>query len=352
MGCGFRVIDFKNMFDVITIGTVTRDAFIRSSAFKILNDARFATGKAECLSLGSKIDIDDMIFATGGGATNTAVTFARQGFKVACLCRAGDDSGGEEVIEELEKEGVDTGFIIRDKEHNTAYSIILSSKTGERTILVYRGASKYFSIKDVPWQKLKTKWLYITHLSDESSEIFLPLLDFAGKNGIKVAINPGSTQLKLSKRQWDGILKNVSVLILNREEGAQLTGESYKSINGILKAFQRLMKGVLVLTDGPNGVLVLDGENLYKAGTYPEERVFDRTGAGDAFGSGFVSGLLQKSKDDEAGFSSKVIEYAIKLGSANATSVVEYISAKNKILTKEDFKDKRWAKLEIARKIF
>ena len=64
----------------------------------------------------------------------------------------------------------------------------------------------------------------------------------------------------------------------------------------------------------------------------------DRTGAGDAFGSGFVAGLIQASR----------IEYAIRLGSANATSVVEYVGAKKGIVTKNDFeKSSRWKNFKI-----
>lgn len=337
------------MFDIITIGTATRDVFVKSEAFRILTDARFSTGKAECLTLGSKIDVENLLFATGGGATNTAVTFARQGFKAACLCRLGEDSGGRDVIEELEKEGVVTELIIRDKKNITAYSIILSSMSGERTILVYRGASRHFEESEVPWRQLKTKWFYITHLSADSAEIFIPLLDFAKENGIKVAVNPGESQIKLGKEAWKEIFKKIDLIILNREEAGELTGIDYKDIKNIFKAFDGLMGGITVMTDGPNGVWVSDGKIIYKSGIYKEKKVVDRTGAGDAFGSGFLAGLLRKSEKKAEIFSPEAIEYAIKLGSANATSVVEHIGAKNIILTQEDFKDKRWENLEIKR---
>lgn len=337
------------MFDVITIGTATRDVFVKSEAFRILTDARFSTGKAECLTLGSKIDVENLLFATGGGATNTAVTFARQGFKVACLCRLGEDSGGQDVIEELEKEGITAELIIRDKKNITAYSIILSSISGERTILVYRGASKYFKKNEVPWQQLKAKWFYLTHLSADSAEIFMPLLDFAKENGIKVAVNPGESQIKLGKESWKEILKKIDLIILNREEAGELTGVDYKDINNIFKTFDGLMGGITVMTDGPNGVWVSDGKIIYKSGIYKEKKVVDRTGAGDAFGSGFLAGLLRKSGEGAEIFSPEAIEYAIRLGSANATSVVEHIGAKNIILTQEDFEDKRWENLEIKR---
>src|SRR3989344_2457449 len=98
------------MYDIITIGAATRDVFITSTKFKTKRDDNSPTDVDLVLPLGSKINVENIIFESGGGATNAAVTFARQGLKVATLCRVGDDPGGRAIIEALEKEGVDSGF--------------------------------------------------------------------------------------------------------------------------------------------------------------------------------------------------------------------------------------------------
>ena len=67
--------------------------------------------------------------------------------------------------------------------------------------------------------------------------------------------------------------------------------------------------------------------------------VVDRTGAGDAFGSGFVSALAKGAG----------VEQAIRAGSANATSVVEYVGAKKGILRLKDLGSKRWQGLEVKK---
>jgi len=81
--------------DVITIGTATRDCFLQSPDFKVIRSSRFVTGQAECFALGSKIEVPFIIFTTGGGAANAAVTFARQGLKAGCLAKIGKDLAGE-----------------------------------------------------------------------------------------------------------------------------------------------------------------------------------------------------------------------------------------------------------------
>ena len=143
------------MFDVITIGTATRDVFLTSSLFKVLKDKAhlkkigFKTGEAECFAMGSKLEIERPAVTVGGGAANAAVTFARQNFRTAAIMKVGDDDLGEGIVNDLKKEKITT-FVAKDKENGTAYSTILLTPGGERTILVYRGASGNFKKREVP----------------------------------------------------------------------------------------------------------------------------------------------------------------------------------------------------------
>jgi sugar/nucleoside kinase (ribokinase family) len=184
------------MFDVITFGSATRDMFILNKNFKTLKSDDFVNGKGLCVPSGGKVYVDDIVFASGGGATNTAVTFALQGLKTVCVTKVGDDPGGSAVIDELKKLGVNTGFILKDKKLKTAYSVILSVPQGERTILVYQGASHELRKEDISWKDLKADWFYISGLSGRCAEIFEPLINFAHEKEIKIALNPGEAQLK------------------------------------------------------------------------------------------------------------------------------------------------------------
>ena len=142
------------MYDVITIGTVTRDVFLKSGDFEVVKNSNYRTGRAGCFVLGTKLEIPKVAIASGGGGTNAAVSFSRQGFKTGCIGRIGNDEIGKEIIEELKQEGVDSLFQI-DKEYDTAYSTILVAADGERTILEYRGANDYINEKEIKWNKLK-----------------------------------------------------------------------------------------------------------------------------------------------------------------------------------------------------
>ena len=154
---------------------------------------------------------------------------------------------------------------------------------------------------------------------------FIQTALFRSEKRLWQALNPGNTQFELPKKVWQSVLKSIDILILNQEEAAMLTGVQFEKESEIFKKMKGMTKGIIVMTKGPAGLVVSDGKFKYSAGILKEKRMVDRTGAGDAFGSGFLSGFIKKNGD---------IPYAIQFGSANATGCIEEFGAKNGILTK------------------
>ncbi|OGY26551.1 MAG: hypothetical protein A2Z11_00240 [Candidatus Woykebacteria bacterium RBG_16_43_9] len=318
------------MFDVITIGAATRDVFITSKQFKEKKDKDYPTNKDLVLPLGSKINLDNIIFDSGGGATNAAVTFTRQKLETACICRVGDDPGGQAIIDQLKKEGVDTGFFIKDKENYTGYSIILVTGSGERTILVYRGASSHFPHHMLPKNKLDTKWIFISNLGG-NVELLRKLVNWADKNEIKTALVPGSGELAKGKKVLASIFAKADVVIMNREEAAGITDVDFEKKEKIVSKMCLLTRKVGVVTDARNGATACDQQFIYHIGTHGNPST-DRTGAGDAFASGFVAGLIKYEN----------IEGALELAADNASNVVNFFGAKKGIIHEREkpFKEK------------
>lgn len=335
------------MFDVITIGSATRDAFYKVN-FPIIKWSKTPSRKAYSLPLGEKLEAQDIYFTIGGNACNASVTFARQGFKVAAVGKIGDDLAGEDVLERLEKEGVDIRLIARTKEKPTAYSTLLL-QNGERTILSYHGASDTFTLRDLRLAKMKSKWWYVS-LAGESDKMLLPLLRFARKNNVAVGFNPSGHHLRHRRSDVLKSLKHFSFLVMNDEEASMITGVPWRREKDVFKKLDALTPGILAVTSGRGGVTVSDGRRIYKAGIFKEKKLIDRTGAGDAFGSGFAAGLLRRGitfKNIGAAKQQDVC-YAIHLATANATSVVEHIGATEGVLTKREFEKPRWKNLKIS----
>ena len=314
------------MFDVITIGSATRDVFARSGDIKIKKGKEFATGKGACFALGSKLNLEEVNFSVGGGAINTAVTFANQGFYVAPIAQVGLDPEGEHILKKADKYRIHCDFIATDKKYLTSFSFILSLADGSRTVFRYKGASWHLKTSQIRWNEFNAQWLYVNHMAGDSHKVLPKILKEAKKNGMQIAWNPGTTQLE-KKKELQKLLGYADLFIVNQGEAAMVTGIPYQKEKEIFKKLNNLMHGVVIMTKGPRGVTVSDGKTMWFSGVLPLRKVVDRTGAGDAFGSGFVAALMKKPGD---------IENAIQFASANATGVLHEWGANHGLLQKND----------------
>lgn len=328
------------VFDVMTIGSATRDGFFEGIDFLSVEGKCFITNKGVCLPLGAKIKVPQVHFLTGGSATNTAVGFARQGLKTAVICRVGNDISGKTIIEEMKKEDIDIQFVQKDYIQPTAYSVIFLTSKGERTILSYKGCTEKLAGCEIPWRKIKTHWFCIGSLGKEKN-ILKEIIEFAVSKNIKLAINPGWQELEWLKKnpKW---LDKFEIFVCNQEEAAYFTDIPYNKEKKIFKKLDDLVKGIVVMTKGEKGVSVSNGKYLWKAGVFKKKKIRDTTGAGDAFTSAFVATFIKRRKISE-----KLIKEAIRVGSANACSVIEHIGAKPGILYKKDLKKSRFQHLKI-----
>ncbi len=310
----------KTKLKVATIGAATQDVFLMGSALKAKRDVR-THEFVEQFPLGAKLELDKVVFSTGGGATNAAVTFARLGFDTQFLGKIGDDPAGESVVKELKAESINTSTLVCDVSGVTGYSTLLLAPRGERTVLVHRGVSEELSAKDFNYfAKLNADWLYITSLAG-NFPLLESVIEYAKTHGIKLAINPGSSELKQPERMRQ-LLHNFSIVSVNKEESELLADG--KTINSRVRQLAEQC-AVAVVTDGAKGSYACDGATVYKAGMYKDVPVLDRTGAGDAFTSGFAAKVMEGDS----------VEYALTYGSANSTSVVQSVGSKTGILKSE-----------------
>lgn len=301
---------------ILSIGAAVQDVFLsHSDEFRPVCE-----NPHECflnLKLGGKADVNKIDFSTGGGATNASVTFARQGLDAEFMGAIGDDPAGQAVMSDLDREGVETSRVTVSKRYNTGYSVLLLAPTGERTILTYRGASTHYHIEDFDLTDVHADWLYVSSMTGKM-ELLDQVFTRAKELGMKIMFNPGKGELQqLDKLR--SLLEDVDVLSVNREEMQMIVeGESTEEL--ALHALH--VVPVAIVSDGPNGVAATDGQTLVTAGMYEDVPVLDRTGAGDAFGSGFLSQWA----------AGKSLRESIIFASANSTSVVTKIGAKAGIL--------------------
>jgi sugar/nucleoside kinase (ribokinase family) len=324
-------------YDIITFGSATQDIYVKSKKFLSVLGKKFITGKGICLALGSKVEVEDIFLSSGGGGTNAAATFASQGLKTAFCGQIGQDYFGDLVMAEMEKFKVNRDFILRTKNKTTNTSVFLLYPGKDRTILVYRGASDSLDKKTLFQKKLKSKWFYLASFSGKLANLTEELVDFAEKSKIKIAWNPGYDQLKFSKSILENILSKTDILILNKEEASLLTKISLQKEKEIFQKISSMAKGIIVITKGPQGAAILCDKYLYETPAFPA-KLIDSTGAGDAFGSGFLAGMIKKNN----------IIFAIQMATANSGKVIGKFGAKQGLLRK----NQKWPKVKVFKKLF
>ena len=280
-------------FDVVSFGSAVVDAFVGTER---------RGGKFE-YKVGSKILVRDLKFDVGGGATNTSVAFARLGFKAGCVCDVGDDNNGDDVLDLLKREKVE--FLGKRVKGVTGYSVILDSRGGARTILTYKGPGN--SIKSV--KDFDTKWLYFSSVLGESLKTQIRLARKMKKRGTKLAFNP--SEYLIRAKNIRELLRLSDVVVLNREE-FDLVRRKYGA---------GFCSGTVVVTDKDERIVCYSEGKVYYLEPH-RVRVVERTGAGDAFASGFVAGYMM-------GWD---INKCLKLGLKESESVIGHFGAKNNLI--------------------
>lgn len=270
--------------------------------------------------IGDKIDIDRISYEVGGGGTNAAVTFARFGHESILLSNIAQDAAGEAILACLDEENVDTGFISFPRGKTGCSVILLDAKKGERTILTHRGVSGKFSNLD-PSQLdiIHPDWIYVTSLRGDMHQL-LALFEKAHVLGTKVMFNPGEKEIS-ELPKLIGLLSDVDVLLLNKREAAKIVpGVVLTELLTHLAAYCP----TVIITDGEMGSIATNHEEVYRLGVYEQVRMRDSTGAGDAFGAGFLAAWADGQSFREA----------LCFAAANAASVVTKYGAKAGILTR------------------
>lgn len=296
-------------FDIVCFGSATVDAFVNTDIAEKNNFFSYPAG--------AKILIKELKFEIGGGGTNTAVAFSRLGFRTGCICKLGTDGNEEMILKCLRKERVKfLGNV--EKNSKSGYSVILDSKGGDRTILTYKGANDEINLDDI--RKFKTKWIYFSSLLGKSLETQKKLANTLKKNGVKIAFNPSSYLIK--NENLLPLLRLTDILILNKEEAEMLLAKnSDKKEKDLSRGIYALTKGIVVITDKDKIVFAYDGKKKYSIVPH-KIKVVERTGAGDAFASGFVAGTIV----------GKSIGECLKLGLRESESVIRSFGAKNNLL--------------------
>ena len=277
-------------------------------------------------------DTEQFVKKAGGAPANVCAQAVKLGCQAVYLTKVGDDGFGEFLIETLKTIGIDTNFILKDKNYNTSLAFVSFQANGEREFSFYRktAADLFFTEEDFAKVEFDKDDIFefgsVALQSDVARKTHLYLIDKAIKSGATVAFDPN-----LRFNLWDDLnelkcivneyLKFVNVVKIGRDELEFITDlKGEEAVNKVLEC-ENLK--ILLLTDGAEGAKLYANHHCYFCKGYSVKTV-DTTGAGDSFFGAFLGQLLlnkinkDKLIDDDNDFQ-KMLEFACKAGAYTTT---------------------------------
>ena len=315
-------------FDVVTIGGATLDIMFGTSQAEIFTSPKTAGGRQLiAFALGSKIVSRDVIYTYGGGAANTAASFSKLGLKTSIITAIGRGPHGQGLIDKLQNLKVDCARIQLTSAPTGLSFVVTGGQKRDHVIFVHRSANDLLQISPAGLLGFKAKWFYLSSLSGRLWEKNLRTVFAAAvKNNVKVAWNPGGSQLSRGYAVLKKYFKQTDALILNKDEARSLVaraGLKTGNLSQLLKALYQWGPKIVAITEGDKGAAVCSGELVCFEKPLPVVGV-NTTGAGDAFGSSLVGGLLLYGGD---------LKKALRLAMLRSNYVVRLVGAQEGLLT-------------------
>lgn len=317
------MVDWGNMdtqenFDFIAIGDTVIDAFIKIS---VGHTQETAHGAELCIPYGAKVPYESVVVLPAvGNSANAAVSASRLGLKSALLTYLGNDKHGKECLEKLESEKISTKFIQLENGKHTNYHYVLWYGD-DRTILI-----KHEEFTPVFPDLGNPKWIYLSSLGKHTLPMHHELIKYMDSHPeTKLAFQPGTFQLGFKKEIAD-LYKHVDVVCMNKEEAQGLLETEEHDMKKLMDMLSEWGPSTVIITDGHNGSYLKTEGKYFNMPIYPDEKPpFERTGAGDAFFSTFISFLAR-------GFDAK---HAMLRAPINSMNVVQHVGAQEGLLTEE-----------------
>ncbi len=209
-------------------------------------------------------------------------------------------------------------FIGKKKQRKTGYSVILSRQS-DRTILTYKGVNNDLTWNDIDLRLVNSRWMYMATMLGESLKTLEKLIIYAKKKSMKIAFNMSLYLAQQGLKRLGSLLNQIDILIPNKEEAMALAGNY--DIDRLMDLIAGYVQGIIVITDGANTIHAYDGKKFYVKKVKKVAPV-DTTGAGDAFASGFLYGIMKR----------KDIDTALMYGQKEASAIIQCVGAKENLL--------------------
>lgn len=243
---------------------------------------------------------DTIQFLPGGGAANTGAALGQIGIPIKVFSKVGNDQNGTFIIEDLKKNGVDTGGVCVSDSDTTPFTFVGIHTDGDRTFIHTPGANLSFCLDDIDQGSLldcdflfyQDLWVMPGIDGASGAEI----LRKAQRCGV-VTLLDECWGLGPNRETFETMLPFADYVLPSLDDMREIYPE--KDDRWITDHLLSLNCKTVVLKMGAEGCLVCSGKETARIPSFATE-IVDSTGAGDCFDAGFIAGLVHGLSDTDA----------------------------------------------------
>lgn len=262
--------------------------------------------------------VNSMKKLKGGCAPNIAYSLALLGYKPTIMGTVGHDFG--EYCKWLDESNIDTSGIEVIASEFTASCFITTDKKNNQILVFHPGAMA--QAHTLSFKNLKNEKIDIAIISPNEPKAMYKYAVECKELKIPYIFDPGHQIPVLETSNLIEGIKGSKVTIVNKYEIEMIMNKTHLSINDLLN-----MTEILIITNGGEGSTVRTIDKCIEIPPAQPLEVLDPTGAGDAYRSGLIKGLLE----------GRDIETVCKIASTVAVYCVEKHGTTEHTFTKEAF---------------
>ncbi|MCR4705388.1 MAG: carbohydrate kinase family protein [Lachnospiraceae bacterium] len=237
----------------------------------------------------------------GGEAVNESMAAAKLGVKTAILCALGEDAAGDMTVDAMKRCGVDTGLILRSKEHPTPVTTMFVNDDGSRKSITNEAHRYNFHPERHEALFTDARAVILGSLFRapfDDPEIIHAVLKAAKDAGqIIFADTKLPNFRKLTLQDIKDALPLVDYITPNEDEARYYSGkDDPEAMADVFLSYG--VKNVIVKLGGA-GCLLKNANETIRIPVF-RIRAADATGAGDNLVAGFASEILRGASHAEA----------------------------------------------------
>jgi adenosine kinase len=262
--------------------------------------------------------VEDMSKHWGGVAANIAYSMTLFGLQPKLMGTAGRDF--PEYRAWLENAGVDTSTVRQIDDVFTASFFANTDIENNQIASFYSGAMAYAADYSLAEAVNGTPSLVI--ISPNDPRAMQNLAQECRERNIRFIYDPSQQVARLDGEELARDMKEAYAMVVNAYEAEIICQKTGQCIDDLRNSVD-----ILVITHGPQGVHIYQGDDRIAVEAFPPDIIQDPTGVGDAFRAGFICGVVSEWP----------LKLAGQVGTLCATYVLEQVGTQSHHFTPEEF---------------